>query len=332
MDKKQRLKLKTLDSSILSKRSEYSTDSFTKDSFTRDSFTRDSSIMIPPKITTEISESFGQTKAPIIERTHTTERIFSTNNSKMSDGKTSGINDVIVSDYKMTNNKVTNDKINNPKMIDEGRDESSVEFNMSIGSDPIETSRKIIDKILPMIKSYWLIATLASVIVYLILKPSEYKFLLDEIENLKKENTSLQTISRIENIADISLGTSVISHSDLYSFGFFKIESTDPNSILEPGSSFLSLKEDSGFFEIEFKGSFKIRKIALYHPEKANPKSAIRQFSTVIKGNRQDFEYCGKGYEEFLLDELETDKIKIEFTSNYGESLYTSIYRVFIFS
>lgn len=287
MNKKQILKLKTLDNSILSKRSEYSTDSFTKDSFTRDS-----SILIPPKITLENNEENKSTKPTEISQ-NTEKSIDHTN-----------------------------------KM-----DDSSVEFDISMDYEPTHKERQdYIKQILFIAKKYWINAILLSIIFYLIFKPSEYKFLLDEIENLKKENTNLQTTPKIENIADISLGASVTDHSKLYSFGLFKLESTDPNSILEPGSSLLSLDGDSGFFEIKFKEYFQIKRIALYHPEKANLKSAMREFSILIGGKRYNFEYCGKGYEEFTFDATDADSIKVEFSNNYGEPSYTCIYRVFVFS
>lgn len=179
------------------------------------------------------------------------------------------------------------------------------------------------------IKPYWIYILFASVIIYLISRPSEYSYLLDEIEKLRKIKTEVSP-SKLENIADLFMGTSISSHSALYKFGFFKQKSTDPNSVLESGNEFLCLKnENPQFFNIKFSKSYRIRKIAVYHPPNANPKSSMRRFKVKSSGDEVILEFS-VGYQEYAV-EMEGDSILFEILENNGECLYTSVYRVSVF-
>lgn len=181
-------------------------------------------------------------------------------------------------------------------------------------------------------KKYWIYIAVLFLFLFLNMKPSNYQLLLDEIEKLKRENTALQTVHRVENIADISLGTVVSDHSRIYRYGFFKTTVSDPNSIFEPGLSNLPLAGQSGFFEVRLKLVSPVKKIGIYHPETANPASAFRDFTVVAGGKKLSFTFGGRGYEEFILDDVATNSVRIEYESNHGEAKYTCIYRVFVFA
>lgn len=169
-------------------------------------------------------------------------------------------------------------------------------------------------------------------VVYIMFKPSDYKFLLEEVEKLRVQGNSPILTSKMENIASLSEGTYVGEHSELYKFGFFMTSVTDKNSILEPGMFSLALKSDEGFLEIHFKPKSKIQKFAIYHPEIGNSGSAIKDFSLLINEKKFDFIFNGIGYQEFGFETQIADSLRLEFYSNHGEPRYTSIYRVYIFA
>ncbi|KAM0681101.1 hypothetical protein GINT2_000886 [Glugoides intestinalis] len=180
-------------------------------------------------------------------------------------------------------------------------------------------------------RAYWIHTIFIAIIIFLITRPSEYKLLLEELEKLKQER---QVVTHpAMNIAELIYGTKVVDHSELYMFGFLKSTCTDPNAILEPGESHLALLGSEGFFELHFQEISSLKKIAIYHPETRNPKSAIKNFTVVGNDDKSfDFTFCGKGYVEFYLDDVKTDKLKIIFHNNHGEPLYTCVYRIFIFA
>lgn len=186
--------------------------------------------------------------------------------------------------------------------------------------------------VLSKIRVYWIYASLAGIIMFLALRPSEYSFLLDEVHRLREENKSIRLLRPMENVCDISKGTLVHAHSELYGFGFLGRLRTDPNSVIEPGNSRLAMKSSEGSFEIRFRDAHSIKKIAFYHPTSANPHSAIKEFSVVIGGKEIGFEYQGSGYQEFLVDAAVDDRITVVVKSNHGEPRYTSVYRIFAFA
>ncbi|ELA41789.1 uncharacterized protein VICG_01141 [Vittaforma corneae ATCC 50505] len=181
-------------------------------------------------------------------------------------------------------------------------------------------------------RRYWTYMIILGFFIFLNMKPSDYQFLLDEIEKLKRENLVLQSIHKVENIADISFGTAVSDHSEIYRYGFFKTTVSDPNSIIEPGLGSLPLVGQSGFFEIKLRLTSTVKKIGVYHPETANPASAFRDFLVVAGGKEFNFTFGGKGYEEFILNDITTNSIRIEYENNHGEPKYTCIYRIFVFA
>lgn len=181
-------------------------------------------------------------------------------------------------------------------------------------------------------KAYWIYAALVATIVFLVLRPSEYNFLLDEMHRLREENRSIRMLKPMVNLCDIAQGSSVEAHSELYRFGFLGRSMTDPNSLMEPGNSKLAIKSSRGFFEIKFKDVYSVKKVAFYHPVVANPDSAVREFS-IRAGNREiELEYQGHEYQEFLVDDIEDNKITIVVKNNHGNPRYTSIYRLFVFA
>lgn len=195
----------------------------------------------------------------------------------------------------------------------------------------LDKCNRALDSLIDCVRGYWVHAVFVAIIVFLITRPSEYKFLLEELEKLKQERKVEQ--QPVKNIADLIYGTTVADTSGLYTFGLFKSSSTDPNSVLEPGESRVALQGTSGFFDLHFQEIYSIKKIAIYHPETRNPKSAIKDFTVVSNDDKRfDFTYSGKGYVEFDLDCVKTDSLKIIFHNNHGELLYTCVYRVFVFA
>lgn len=194
-----------------------------------------------------------------------------------------------------------------------------------------ENIKEKIMKFICFIKNYWLYTIFISIIIYLIYKPSEYNFLLEEIQKLR-EIKKVDLPKELENIADIFKNASVISHSLLYKYGFMKRTTTDPNSLLEPGNGFLCLdnRDKRLFFELKFTNIFKIKKFAIYHPSNGNPKSAIKNFAIIYNNNELKFQFNGK-YQEYDVD-IECDNLVFVILDNYGESNYTSIYRVSVFA
>lgn len=187
-------------------------------------------------------------------------------------------------------------------------------------------------KLCSFIKSNWLSVILLSAFILVCLRPSGYQFLLEELDKVKKENSTLQVVHKVENIAEIASGALVSAHSKIYKHGFFKSGISDPNSILEPGLDNLPLAGQTGFLEITLRFPHSIKKIALYHPETANPASAVKDFRVFAGEKDFTFSYTGKGYEEFPLEDTTAGSIRIEYTSNHGETKYTCIYRLFIFA
>lgn len=229
----------------------------------------------------------------------------------------------------------------NPKLnVEEGYrsakalEQDSMDFPSETSAQEREEPSRLRDNvsgILAKARTYWIYASLVAIIMFLLLRPSEYNFLLDEVHRLREENKSIRLLKPMENICDIAQGATVGAHSELYKFGFLGRSMTDPNSLMEPGASKLAIKSSKGFFEIKFKGTHSIKKIAFYHPASANPSSAIREFS--IRGGEREieFEYQGREYQEFFVDGIEDNKITVIVKSNHGEPRYTSIYRMFVF-
>lgn len=273
MDKKQRLRVRTPESSAIATKDHSSV-----------SFTRDSSILVPHKITMEeSSEKHARAKDDSIEFDQS-DNLFS----------------------------------------------HLPEINQQIsGTDLLF----YLQKTAMYARKYWACILVASLFAFILFKPqsTDYQFLLDEIEKLKKENVSLQVIKKVENAAEISCGTTVPEHSEIYRYGFFKSIVSDPDAILEPGMSCLPLVGQSGFFEVKLKFAAVVSKIGLYHPEVANPRSSIRNFTIIADGKRFEFVFKGSGYEEFSLEDVITDRIRVEYSNNYGETKYTCIYRIFVF-
>lgn len=232
-----------------------------------------------------------------------------------------------------------------PKKIE--TDEISAPFD--IASDPLHFESSICEDLAAPIQStsknenrfrnlftlnmnYTPYFLLSALIIYFTFKPSEYKFLLEEIEKLRVQSSIPQIKNKIENIACLSEGCHVGVHSELYKYGFLMSSISDKNSILEPGMVNLAMKSDKGFIDIHVKPNSKIVKFALYHPEIANKGSAIKDFSIVINEKTFDFQFQGKGYQEFSIDPQISDSLRIVFYNNHGEPRYTSIYRIFIFA
>lgn len=183
------------------------------------------------------------------------------------------------------------------------------------------------------IKKYWAFPVIFLILVFFNMKPSDHQFLIDELEKIKKQNVATHpNIKQVENILSISNGVTISNYSPVYKYGFFKSSMSDPNSIIEPGLDNLPLAGQSGFFEIKLGNRYSVRKIGLYHPETANSKSAIKDFSVIVNEKVLDYTFSGKGYQEFAVDGIETDTIRIEYINNHGESKYTCIYRVFVFA
>ena len=173
---------------------------------------------------------------------------------------------------------------------------------------------------------------IVALIFYIYFKPNDYTFLLEEVEKLRSQSLKPSFINRMENIASLSEGSYIGNHSKLYKFGFLLSSATDKNSILEPGMFQLTLKSNKGFFEINFKSKIKIQKFAIYHPAIANSESAIKDFSLLANDKRFNFQFKGEGYQEFIFEPQTVESLKVEFYSNYGETKYTSIYRIFVFA
>jgi hypothetical protein len=272
MDKKQKLRLRTPESSSFVPRETGTVD-----------FTRDSSIIIPSKITMEAS---------------------SEQHTQMHVNNDDSLDFLQYEDFK-------------------DKKENEVDWK-GIACTNIKTS-------ISYAKKYW-IYVLVLILTYFNMKPTDYQLFIDEIEKLKKENIALQAIQKVENIADISFGTSVSDCSEMYKYGFFRSSKSDPNSIIEAGNCCLALSGQAGFFEIKLKFKNHVNKIGLYHPEVGNFESSIKDFTVITNDKELHFSYGGKGYEEFLLENVFTDIIKIKYSSNHGEGKYTCIYRIFIFA
>lgn len=225
--------------------------------------------------------------------------------------------------------KITNEpnETNEEISVDFSNEYTPIKLESTIKN---EKKRMIKEKGIDFIKKYGIYSILILIIIFLWFKPADYEFLIEEIESLK----NIKTIPKksLENIADITYGASVSKHSEIYKYGFFKSIKSDPNSIFETGLTNFSLEKNNGFIEIKFKLKFKISKIGIYHPEIANFKSSIENFSILMKDKKYNFKYSGNGYEEFSFEELETDLLRIEWSSNHGESKYTCIYRIFVYS
>lgn len=166
---------------------------------------------------------------------------------------------------------------------------------------------------------------------YVIFRPSEYSELLDEIYNLRKENNQIKMKQELENIALITNKVRVEPRSKIYRYGFFKLNFTDPNSILESNGDCFALDGSDGCFEIIFPENKDVRKIAIYHSSNANIKSSIREFKLKLNEKVYDLKYDGVGYQEFTVNG-NVDKIIFNIINNHGEKLYTSVYRVYVFS
>lgn len=169
-------------------------------------------------------------------------------------------------------------------------------------------------------------------LLYLCFAPSEYSFLLEEISMLKNRKVEIIQEPKkpeITDLSDLFKGAKAFAKSEMYRFGFLRSNTTDPNSILEPGASCLSLKGSTGMAEIHFQERRNIFKLVIYHPSNANPKSAIKDFKLIVGDKTYELNFNGE-YQEYILDGIEASKVSIHIYSNHGESKYTSIYRISI--
>lgn len=230
------------------------------------------------------------------------------------------------------NPRLDSEDMRKEETLDHGSAEVSSETSMQTEPPEPQSTKDVLLGVISRIRAYWIYVSLAGMMAFLVFRPSEYSFLLDEIHRLREENRSIRMLKPMENICDITKGALVGAHSKLYRFGLLDRLATDPNSLMEPGNSLLAIKSPRGFFEIRFKDVHSIKKIGFYHPAFANPSSAIREFSIVVGGKEIDCEYQGYEYQEFLVDDAEDSKITIVVKSNHGEPRYTSVYRMFVFA
>ncbi|KAI4292438.1 hypothetical protein PAPHI01_1712 [Pancytospora philotis] len=180
-----------------------------------------------------------------------------------------------------------------------------------------------------VVKSYLLYCALVGTIVYLLHRPSEYDFLLDEIHSLKEQNRRLQSSLEPVNMASVSQGATVTVLSPLYTYGFAGSSRTDPSAILDSTKECLALQGTAGSFRIGLKHTASIKRVGIHHPPTANQSAAVRSFRITLGDAVHSFTFRGSGYQEFVAPGT-ADSVKFDVLDNHGEPKYTSVYQVYV--
>ncbi|KAI5148374.1 hypothetical protein ENBRE01_0280 [Enteropsectra breve] len=187
-------------------------------------------------------------------------------------------------------------------------------------------------------KPYLLYGVLCGIIVWLVMKPSGYSELIDEISILKREKNILENTKLSRNVLKATEGARVsVDEGQLYRYGLFRQYTSKVTNIMESTSKCLALSGTQGDINIELEKPVVNGRIAIYHPVDGNEKSALREFVVFSaeditgKAKEYSFEYQGKGYQEFKIGSM-PESLRIKIKNNHGEEKYTAIYRIMIFS
>lgn len=197
---------------------------------------------------------------------------------------------------------------------------------------PLEmTKNYVTGKVTHILWSYSIYIALCLALIYLLLRPSDYSSMINEVQSLLQRQGNLEQVHEPQNVCLIPNGTVISPLSPLYGYGFLSKNVSDPNCIMEPNNECLALAGNTCSFNINMKNKVDIVKIGIYHPPSANPKSAISDFIIIINNKEIEFTFSGKGYEEFPVTG-NTDTIRIDILNNYGCLKYTCIYRIYVYA
>ena len=190
--------------------------------------------------------------------------------------------------------------------------------------------RKILGTTLSILRGYWGYVLLSGIIAYLLLRPSEYNYLIEEIQHLKKKAPAEEPAPRsLKNFCTLYEGTKVVPVTALYKFGILRWRTTDPNALIDDSRECLALAGQAGVVRLEFPAPVRVCKVGIYHPATANPNSAPKCFAVEADGASARFTFENIGYSEFDFPAV-TRHIKLVISSNHGEPKYTALYRFYV--